>query len=47
MKMGDFEKLVGIERNVPPAPTRRDIDRARRKKLSRPWKGMPARRKKQ
>lgn len=46
MNLDDFERLVGIERNVPRAPTRADIDRARHKKLSKPWRKVRATRKK-
>lgn len=42
----ELERMLGIERNVKPAPTRNDIDRLRHKRLSRPWRGLPAKRKK-
>jgi hypothetical protein len=45
MNLDELERQLGIARNVPRAPTRADIDARRRKMLSKPWRGIRARRK--
>jgi len=42
VNLRDMERMLGIERTVPPAPTRADVDRMRRKKLARRWRGVKA-----
>lgn len=41
----DLERAIGVQRTVPPAPTRADIDNLRRRKLSKRWRGVKATRK--
>lgn len=45
MNWDDLEKAIGVKRTVARASTRREIDLARRKKLSRPWRRVRAFRK--